>query len=64
VYYRGYPIMGGPFVIAHSIDSLTLWEYHRNRKREIWLSTLTQESEQEVKIWSEKEVRNIYSIAE
>jgi hypothetical protein len=53
--------MGGSFVIAHSIDSLTLWEYHRNRKREIWLSTLTQESEQEVKIWSEKEVRNIYT---
>jgi serine/threonine-protein kinase RIO1 len=56
--------MGGPSLIAYSIDSLTLWEYHRNRNREIWLSTLTQESEQEVKIWSEKEVRNVQSITE
>jgi hypothetical protein len=50
--------------MVYSVDSLTLWEYHRNRKREIRLATLTQESEQEVKIWSEKEVRKVYSIAE
>jgi len=51
--------MGGPSFIACTVDSLTLWEYHRNRNREIWLSTLTQESEREVKVWSEKEVRSV-----